>query len=186
MTSPNLVVEVLSCTYEEKLPTFGGLSVTVEPHSRLNSSRSVVRSADLRGTSEDEIVEELDEVTHARRITRHRNENRIETDSIILSFDSPTPPRKIKMGYLNLDVRPYIPNPMRCFKCHRFGHGKDHCKRPDALCVRCGNGGHLEHDCSNDPSCINCRGDHSAISFTCPKYLEEQAILRYNKQRRPS
>ena len=118
LRSGDILVEVLSCTYEEKLPTFGGLSVTVEPHSRLNSSRSVVRIADLRGTSEDEIVEELDEVTHARRITRHRNENRIETDSIILSFDSPTPPRKIKMGYLNLDVRPYILNPMRCFKCH--------------------------------------------------------------------
>ncbi|GFO41962.1 hypothetical protein PoB_006846700 [Plakobranchus ocellatus] len=34
-------------------------------------------------------------------------------------------------------------------------------------------------DCSVDPRCINCRGDHAASSKTCPKFLEEQAIFRY-------
>ncbi|GFO13695.1 hypothetical protein PoB_004020000 [Plakobranchus ocellatus] len=35
---------------------------------------------------------------------------------------------------------------------------------------------------SADPHCVNCRGDHAASSKTCPKFLEEQAILRYNAE----
>ncbi|GFO13698.1 hypothetical protein PoB_004020300 [Plakobranchus ocellatus] len=30
---------------------------------------------------------------------------------------------------------------MRCFKCQRYGHGKDRCKKSAAVCVRCGKGG---------------------------------------------
>ncbi|GFO41827.1 nucleic-acid-binding protein from mobile element jockey [Plakobranchus ocellatus] len=71
---------------------------------------------------------------------------------------------------------------MRCYKCQRYGHGKDRCKKPAAVCVRCGKGGHVERDCSADPHCVNCRGDHAASSKTCPKFLKEQAILRYKAE----
>ncbi|GFO31434.1 nucleic-acid-binding protein from mobile element jockey [Plakobranchus ocellatus] len=55
-------------------------------------------------------------------------------------------------------------------------------KKLAAVCVRCGKGGHVERDCSADPHCINCRGDHPVSSKTCPKFLEEQAILRYKAE----
>ncbi|GFO22887.1 nucleic-acid-binding protein from mobile element jockey [Plakobranchus ocellatus] len=71
---------------------------------------------------------------------------------------------------------------MRCYKCQRDGHGKDMCKKPATVCVRCGKGGHVERDCSADPHCVNCRGDHAASSKTCPKFLEEQAILCYKAE----
>ncbi|GFN83074.1 nucleic-acid-binding protein from mobile element jockey [Plakobranchus ocellatus] len=71
---------------------------------------------------------------------------------------------------------------MRCYKCQRHGHGKDRCKKPAAVCVRCGKGGHVECDCSADPLCVNCRGNHAASSKTCPKLLEEQVILRYKAE----
>ncbi|GFN90351.1 LOW QUALITY PROTEIN: hypothetical protein PoB_001685700 [Plakobranchus ocellatus] len=32
------------------------------------------------------------------------------------------------------------------------------------------------------PHCVNCRGDHAASNKTCPKFLEEQAILRYKAE----
>ncbi|GFO13719.1 ubiquitin-protein ligase e3b [Plakobranchus ocellatus] len=48
------------------------------------------------------------------------------------------------------------------YKCQHYGHGKDRCKKPAAVCVRCGKGSHVEHDCSADPHCVNCRGDHAA------------------------
>ncbi|GFO12970.1 nucleic-acid-binding protein from mobile element jockey [Plakobranchus ocellatus] len=47
---------------------------------------------------------------------------------------------------------------------------------------RCGKGGHVECDCSADPHCVNCKGDHTASSKTCSKFLEEQAILRYKAE----
>ncbi|GFO05147.1 RNA-directed DNA polymerase from mobile element jockey [Plakobranchus ocellatus] len=160
------------------IATFLEIPVTVSPHKSLNSSKGVIRSRDLRCCSEEEMVEELSGVTHARRIKVRRGEDKIQTDTVVLTFDSPKPPSRIRSGYLTLDVRPYIPLPMRCYKCQRYGHGKDRCKKPTAVRVRCGRGGHVERDCSADPHCVNYRGDHAASSKTCPKFLEKQAILR--------
>ncbi|RUS73111.1 hypothetical protein EGW08_019133 [Elysia chlorotica] len=51
-----------------KIDTFVDIPVTVKAHRSLHSSRGVVRSRDLETTSEEEMVEELDGVTHARCI----------------------------------------------------------------------------------------------------------------------
>ncbi|GFN87446.1 RNA-directed DNA polymerase from mobile element jockey [Plakobranchus ocellatus] len=180
-----LMVELKSNDQAKKLgaiATFLDIPVTVSPHKSLNSSKGVIRSRDLRCCSEEEMVEELSGVTHARRIKVRRGEDKIQTDTVVLTFDSPKPPSRIRAGYLTLDVRPYVPLPMRCYKCQRYGHGKDRCKKPAAVCVRCGKGGHVERDCSADPYCVNCKGDHTASSKTCPKFLEEQAILRYKAE----
>ena len=69
-----------------------------------------------------------------------------------------------------------------CFKCHKFGHGKDKCRRPNALCGRCGKEHADQHQCTAAAHCINCKGDHPAFSKQCPKFLEEQAILRYKAE----
>ena len=71
---------------------------------------------------------------------------------------------------------------MRCFKCHKFGHGKDKCRRPNSLCGRCGKEHADQHQCTAAAHCINCKGDHPAFSKQCPKFLEEQAILRYKAE----
>ncbi|GFN87759.1 hypothetical protein PoB_001426500 [Plakobranchus ocellatus] len=162
------------------IATFLDIPVTVSPHKSLNSSKGVIRSRDLLCCSEEEMVKELSGVTHAWRIKVRRGEDKIQTDTVVLTFDSPKPPSRIRVGYLTLDVRPYVRLPMRCYKCQRYGHGKDRCKKPAAVCVRCDKGSHVERDCSAD--CVNCRGDHAASSKTCPKFLEEQAILRYKAE----
>ncbi|GFO18977.1 RNA-directed DNA polymerase from mobile element jockey [Plakobranchus ocellatus] len=182
--SGDLMVELKSNDQAKKLGAiamFLDIPVTVSPHNSLNSSKGVIRSRDLRCCSEEEMVEELSGVTHARRIKVRQGEDKIQTDTVVLTFDSPKPPSRIRAGYLTLDVRPYVPLPMRCYKCQRYGHGKDRCKKPAAVCVRCGKGGPVERDCSADPFCVDCRGDHAASSKTCPKFLEEQAILRYKE-----
>ena len=42
-----------------------------------------------------------------------------------ITFANPTIPNKLKIGFLAL---PYIPNPMRYFKCQLFGHHQGYCK----------------------------------------------------------
>ena len=36
-------------------------------------------------------------------------------------------PKKINIGFLKKETRPYIPNPQRCFQCQKFGHTKNSC-----------------------------------------------------------
>ncbi|GFS27743.1 nucleic-acid-binding protein from mobile element jockey [Elysia marginata] len=68
---------------------------------------------------------------------------------------------------------------MCCFKCHRYGHGSERCRRQEAICARSGRTGHKVEECPNDPCCINCGGDHAASDRNCPKFQEEKAILNY-------
>ena len=77
-------------------------------------------------------------------------------------------PKRINIGYLKKETRPYIRNPQRCFQCQKFGHTKNSCKGK-AVCAGCGEEGHNLDDCQNEPKCVNCQGDHVAISRDCPK-----------------
>ena len=106
---------------------FGKLKVKVLAHRSLNSSKGVVKSADLENCSEAELCNHVNNVIRARRITIHRNSKDIKTNTWILTFDTPTPPPTIRVAWLDLRVLPYTPKPMRCFKCQRFGHTKTNC-----------------------------------------------------------
>ncbi|GBN28689.1 hypothetical protein AVEN_4387-1, partial [Araneus ventricosus] len=78
-------------------------------------------------------------------------------------------------AYFNLPVRPYIPNPLHCFKCQRFGHTVQSCRGVDT-CARCSLRGHDSKTCSSTPSCVNCKGDHPAYAKVCPRWKEEKEI----------
>ncbi|GFW33968.1 hypothetical protein TNCV_286521 [Trichonephila clavipes] len=63
---------------------------------------------------------------------------------IILTFSSPNLPSTLKAGYLSRKIRPYIQNPLHCFKCQRFGHSQAfcHCQLMGSRfpCLNCGGG----------------------------------------------
>ena len=84
-------------------------------------------------------------------------------------------PKKINIGYLKKETRPYIPNPQRCVQCQKFGHTKNSCKGK-AVCAGCGEERHNLNDCQNDLKCVNFQGDHVAISRDCPKWKVEKDI----------
>ena len=101
----------------------------------------------------------------------------------VLTIKGQTIPKRINIGYLKKETRPYIPNPQRCFQCQKFGHTKNSCKGK-AVCAGCGEEGHKLDDCKNDPKCVNCQGDHVAISKDCPKWKIEKDIvtLKYTEK----
>ncbi|GBM36912.1 hypothetical protein AVEN_14895-1 [Araneus ventricosus] len=101
--------------------------------------------------SDSEFVSELEahKVIAARRITLKRDGQIIPTRHVILTFDTPVLTKKITAGYISCGIRPYIPNPVRCFKCQRFGHTKTACRGSSALCHRCSEPGHEETICQN-------------------------------------
>ncbi|GBL94597.1 hypothetical protein AVEN_235674-1 [Araneus ventricosus] len=77
---------------------------------------------------------------------------------------------------MRLSVRTYIPNPLRCFKCQRFGHSKTSC-RGTLTCARCAEVGHESTDCTRTEKCVNCKGEHTSFSRNCFAWKQEKEII---------
>ncbi|GFT48513.1 uncharacterized protein TNCV_1032911 [Trichonephila clavipes] len=156
---------------------FAHLDVTVAPHTTLNFSRGVISPADFLNVSTEEIKENMQaqNVCDVRRITIRRDGQVLNTKHLILTFNTPDLPQTVKMAYIRCPVRPYIPNPLRCFQCQRFGHSKTVC-RGQPTCSRCAEVGHDSADCKAKERCVNCKGDHSSFSRSCPTWLLEKEI----------
>ena len=157
-----------------------------EPHRTLNSCKGVIRCSDLKDLTKDEIVDGLRSqgVTDCFHITvksDNNNTDRRKTNTFILTFDTDTAPAHINVGYLRVKVDRYIPNPLRCFKCQKFGHNSRLC-RNEAVCHRCGEK-HAEENCNNATKCINCSGPHGASSRECPVWLREKEVQRVKAEK---
>ena len=144
--------------------------VQVPPVSTL--CRGIITCGDLNDMSDQDITDELADagVTAARRLGK--------TDTIVLSFSVDGLPERIFIGFRSVPVRPYVPEPLRCYKCHMFGHVSTKCNR-GVRCGRCGDGKHDSNHCSAaSPKCPNCRGEHPAWSRGCDEYKKEKEIGR--------
>jgi len=179
-------VKLKPVIYSFKRPTpttVGGCwpSQILQESRTLNSCKGVIRSSDLKGLSKDEIADGLRSqgVTDCFHITvksDNNNTDRRKTITFILTFNTDTAPARINVGYIRVKVDQYIPNPLRCFKCQKFGHSSRLC-RNEAVCHRCG-GKHTDENCSNAAKCINCSGPHGASSRECPVWLREKEVQR--------
>ena len=103
------------------------------------------------------------------RTTRQQDETR----QVLVSVRGPLPPH-IDLGNWGLFyLRPYTPEPLRCFRCQRYGHHKDNCSRA----VTCGicSGRHWTEKCLTlykekkevHHRCANCGAAHHAWNPAC-------------------
>ncbi|GFT07184.1 putative RNA-directed DNA polymerase from transposon BS [Trichonephila clavipes] len=148
LRSGDLLLETASALQTKSFllaKTFLDCPLTASPHKSLNSSRGVISEPDLICTPEAEILE---------------------------GFSGQG---VIQAGYLNCKIRPYIPNPLRCFKCQRFGHSQTSC-RGQLTCSRCASVGHSSTGCTLELKCFNCSQSHSSDSKLCPKWKIEKQI----------
>ncbi|GBM13554.1 hypothetical protein AVEN_68909-1, partial [Araneus ventricosus] len=168
LRSGDLLVEVHSRKQSQqivKLKNFSNIPISVSPHASLNSSKGVITFGELLNVATEEILKELQGqgVSHVRRISIRRDGQLLNTKHLILTFDSAKLPEHIKAGYMRLSVRAYIPNPLRCFKCQRFGHSKT--PRGTLTCARCAEVG---HEVLNAPLLKNA----STVKTHTPPFLE--------------
>jgi hypothetical protein len=187
LRSGTILLETFSKEQSDSLmqvKDFAGIPVIISPHNTLNSSKGVIRCQSLQHMNDEEILEGLAEqgITGIRRITSTRNGIQVPTRLIILTFDTPKPPQSIKVGYEVVEVEQYIPNPLRCTRCQRYGHHHTRCdSRKPITCSVCGDKDHTstpESPCKATPKCANCAGPHPAYSRECPYYVKEKQILR--------
>ncbi|GFV45255.1 putative RNA-directed DNA polymerase from transposon BS [Trichonephila clavipes] len=141
LRSGDLLIETLSALQTKSFllaNTFLDSSVTISRHNSLNTSRGVIPEPDLLNTPESEILEVYSDqgVIQVRTITIKKDATIIPTKHLILTFNSPILPPTIKANYLNCKTHPYIPNPLHCFKCQRFGHSQTSCRgQLDYMCI---------------------------------------------------
>jgi len=159
--------------------------IKVSAHRTLNSKKGVIRCRDILDCSDEEILENLksQHVQEVRRIVVTRDGTKRATGTFILTFGGTTLPKTVKVAYINVSVDPYIPSPMRCFKCQKFGHTKFNC-RHTATCARCGSNEHCDdRQCDRPARCVNCGGDHCAFDKTCAQWIVEKQIqtVRYSR-----
>ncbi|GFW58705.1 uncharacterized protein TNCV_378881 [Trichonephila clavipes] len=183
MRSGDLFLEVSSsnqATALIKLQKLAHLDITVAPHSNLNFSRGVISPADFLNVSTEEIKENMkaQKVCDVRRITIRRDGQVLNTKHLILTFSTPDLPQTVKMAYIRCPVRPYIPNPLRCFQCQRYGHSKNVCLG-QLTCPPCGESGHDIADCTKKEQCLNCKGEHPTYSRSCPTWIAAAEWYRY-------
>ena len=179
-TSFGLLIEVSKKSHADNLlktEAFANIPVKVTPHRTLNIVKGVIRCREMSGMSEAEIAKELHDqsVTDVKRIFIHRRQT--PTDTYILTFSKTELPTAIKVGYMNVKVNPYIPNPLRCYKCQEYGHGSDKCTREEK-CSRCGQG-HSRQNCTADePHCVHCSLNHETSDRGCQRYQQEKLIQK--------
>ena len=182
LRSGDLLVEYETEKQIEKrlrLNKFHDLKVTVSLHC--SSCKGVVRCPDLKGVSEQEILEEMREqgVINVRRIKIRRDDTLKDTNTFVFTFNTSILPKQLKVAFLRVSVDPYIPNRLRCYACQVFGHHENECHREE-ICANCGQPKHSadETDCKRPPKCVNCKEDHPANSKQCQAWHTEKEILK--------
>ena len=136
--------------------------------------------------TEVEIRDELKDqgVVGVNRVTPKKEGKVIPTNTLFLTFGPPELPKEITVGYLKVKVALFVPNPMRCFNCNKFGHMNQNCKVA-AKCTGCGKDKH-EGQCEGPKLCSNCNGPHASSAKDCPVWQMEKEIQRVRVEKRIS
>ena len=80
-------------------------------------------------------------------------------------------------------VDQYIPNPLWCYTCQKYGHHEDNCRGCE-VCWKCGqqNPDHRINDCQFPCKCANCGGDHPVYARSCESWRQEKELLTVKHQ----
>ena len=106
--------------------------------------------------SDKEILEGLKDegVIKLDRTLVFRDGQRKTTGTFILTFESQTLPKYIRVGYYRVAVSQFISNPVKCYTCH----AKFNCRK-NKVCTKCGQEDHTNsQECKNEVKCVNCHG----------------------------
>ena len=123
----------------------------------------------------------------AKRFRIKKDNVQVDTNTLLLTFNTTTLPQNIKIFYRTVPVEQFIPNPLRCFNCQKFGYHEDNCKLTDAvICDRCGESKHASSICQRPFKCVNCGKEHSARSTECEVWKREKEIMRIKTIRKIS
>ena len=183
LRSGDLLIQCAKESHERTLlqmKAFCNLKCSVTPNSSLNTSKGIVRCPALSKVTPEHIIEFMGEqgVTDVCRITVCRDGILKPTNTFVLTFNTPILPTVVKIGFIQVKVDVYIPNPLRCCNYQVFGHHENKCSR-HPVCCNCAQPEHCASgQCDKPAKCVNCSGDHPANSKECPQWEKGKQILK--------
>lgn len=126
--------------------------------------------------SNDEIYKNIvcdSEVIAIRRFMRKEEGKLVPLNTVAVTFASTSLPQYVYINLFRYEVKVYIPPVLQCYKCLKFNHSAKAC-RGEQQCSSCA-GRHSYKECDvEEITCINCSGNHLAISRDCP--IKKQKI----------
>lgn len=120
------------------------------------------------------------------RMKTTRDGTKKDSETVLIESEGNFVPNKVFLGFMSYPVRVYVPKPLRCFKCQRYGHTAKVCKE-QRRCARCG-GDHEYGKCGDgvQPRCCNCGGAHSVAYGGCEFMKRENEIQKVRVERKLS
>ncbi|KAG7166423.1 Nucleic-acid-binding protein from mobile element jockey-like 9 [Homarus americanus] len=123
-----------------------------------------------------EVIIKHPKVTKAERCVT--SQDKAQTRQVLVDIKG-TVPEEVDLGnWGTYKLRPFVPEPLRCYKCQEFGHHQSRCHKK----VRCGicNQSHKTEMCiqkhkegtTTTAKCPNCGKKHHAWSTSCPERRE--------------
>lgn len=162
---------------------------TVENTKKIGERQGLFLRGVIYGIPVEEDLEEVrknikgGKVIGIKRLQAKREGVRVDSLSVLLDFQEKVLPENVKVGFLSYKVRAYVPPPLRCYKCQRYGHIAAGCKGKQA-CGKCG-GEHEYGKCIEGTAlkCVNCGGAHSVTYGGCEvrKKAEEVQKMRVSR-----
>lgn len=140
--------------------------------------------ADIIGSSQvqgDIAINKVERMFYWDKNTQSRK----PSHSIKIEFRCTSLPRAMILFYVRKEIQYYIPKPIICRKCLRYGHVDKICKAPTKICINCTN---ETHAYSPDCDCMHCRKlcqkqckyccteEHNTMNPACPQMIKQQKI----------
>lgn len=155
-------------------------TIEVTEHKTKNSCKGVISAYELKNETSDTLLEYLhsQNVIEVNMHQKTINGKTFNTGLVFVTFGVNILPEFMTVGLLRLRVRPYIPTPMRCFSCHKYGHTSKYCNTKESpKCYNCNNDKHIhnkEEKCTNQAVCVNCNETgHNSYNRNCSEYKRQ-------------
>ena len=136
--------------------------------------------AEIKKELEKNNAVKIEQIKRLQKFDKIKKE-KIDTESIILDYGQEIEfPKYMYLGYRRITVKQFIPYPVRCFKCQKFGHVKENC-RAKVKCPICSEEHTFENcDKKDMKKCCNCGQNHSAGYKGCEEFLKAKKIREYS------
>ncbi|KAG7164302.1 Nucleic-acid-binding protein from mobile element jockey-like 2 [Homarus americanus] len=156
-----------------------GRTVTIIP---LDPEEKTTRMVLLRYPLElpVEVIIKHPKVAKAERCVT--SQDKAQTRQVLVDIKG-TVPEEVDLGnWGTYKLRPFVPEPLRCYKCQKFGHHQSRCHKN----VRCGicSQSHMTEMCiqkykdgtTTTAKCPNCGKKHHTWSTSCPERRERMKV----------